>query len=69
MCEWGANGHYLVKWVVGVDFAGVGASAAWVEFKESAMSDFRVGVIGAGGIAAKLHLPEMQAVDDAKVVV
>ena len=31
------------------------------------MSTYQVGVIGAGGIAAKLHLPEMQAVDDAKV--
>lgn len=30
---------------------------------------FRVGVIGAGGIAAKLHLPEMQTVEDAEVVV
>lgn len=30
---------------------------------------FRVGVIGAGGIASKLHLPEMQVVVDAEVVV
>ncbi len=33
------------------------------------MSTFRVGVIGAGGIASKLHLPEMQVVEDAEVVV
>ena len=33
------------------------------------MSMFRVGVIGAGGIAAKLHLPEMQVVENAEVVV
>jgi predicted dehydrogenase len=33
------------------------------------MSKLRVGVIGAGGIAAKLHLPEMQQVADAEVVV
>lgn len=33
------------------------------------MSKLRVGVIGAGGIAAKLHLPEMQTVTDAEVVV
>ena len=32
------------------------------------MSKLRVGIIGAGGIAAKLHLPEMQTVDDAEVV-
>ncbi|MFQ5730434.1 MAG: Gfo/Idh/MocA family protein [Planctomycetaceae bacterium] len=31
------------------------------------MSDLRVGIIGGGGIAAKLHLPEMQSVDDASV--
>ncbi len=33
------------------------------------MSNIRVGVIGAGGIAAKLHLPEMQTVDEADVLV
>lgn len=33
------------------------------------MSKFRVGVIGAGGIAAKLHLPELKTVDHAEVVV
>ncbi len=33
------------------------------------MSTFRVGVIGAGGIASKLHLPEMQEVENAEVVV
>lgn len=32
-------------------------------------SPLRVGVLGAGGIAAKLHLPEMQTVADAKVTV
>jgi predicted dehydrogenase len=31
------------------------------------MADYRVGIIGAGGIAAKLHLPEMQTVDAAEV--
>jgi len=31
------------------------------------MSTLRIGIIGAGGIAAKLHLPEMQSVDDAEV--
>ena len=31
------------------------------------MAKYRVGIIGAGGIAAKLHLPEMQTVDDATV--
>lgn len=69
MCEWGVNGHHLVKWVVGVNFAGTGTSADWVNFKGTAMSNFRVGVIGAGGISAKLHLPEMQVVEDAEVVV
>ena len=33
------------------------------------MSTIRTGVIGAGGIAAKLHLPEMQTVADAEVLV
>jgi predicted dehydrogenase len=33
------------------------------------MSHLRIGVIGAGGIAAKLHLPEMQTVADAQVTV
>ncbi len=33
------------------------------------MSQLRVGVIGAGGIASKLHLPEMATVEDAEVVV
>ncbi|QDT35567.1 Gfo/Idh/MocA family protein [Thalassoglobus polymorphus] len=33
------------------------------------MSTFQVGVIGAGGIASKLHLPEMQEVENAEVVV
>ena len=33
------------------------------------MSKFRVGVIGAGGIAAKLHLPELQTVENLEVVV
>lgn len=33
------------------------------------MSELRVGIIGAGGIASKLHLPEMQTVPDARVVV
>ena len=32
-------------------------------------STFKVGVIGAGGIAAKLHLPELQTVPDTEVVV
>src|SRR5262245_224152 len=38
---------------------------------ESPMSakTLRVGVLGAGGIAAKLHLPELQTVPDAKVTV
>ncbi|MCH7988840.1 MAG: Gfo/Idh/MocA family oxidoreductase, partial [Planctomycetes bacterium] len=31
------------------------------------MSKLRVGIIGAGGIAAKLHLPEMLSVEDAEV--
>lgn len=31
------------------------------------MSTLRVGIIGAGGIAAKMHLPEMQTVEDAAV--
>ncbi|GAB4142030.1 MAG: hypothetical protein Tsb009_12120 [Planctomycetaceae bacterium] len=33
------------------------------------MSKLRVGIIGAGGIAAKMHLPEMQAVENAEVTV
>lgn len=33
------------------------------------MSALRVGIIGAGGIAAKLHLPELRTVDGAQVVV
>jgi len=33
------------------------------------MSTLRVGIIGAGGIAAKLHLPEMMTVEDAEVTV
>lgn len=33
------------------------------------MSKLRIGVIGAGGIAAKLHLPEMATVADAEVTV
>ncbi len=33
------------------------------------MSKLKVGVIGAGGIASKLHLPEMATVDEAEVVV
>jgi predicted dehydrogenase len=33
------------------------------------MSSLKVGVLGAGGIAAKLHLPEMQTVRDAEVVI
>lgn len=33
------------------------------------MTHLRVGVIGAGGIASKLHLPEMQTVADAEVTV
>ncbi len=33
------------------------------------MDGLRVGIIGAGGIAAKLHLPEMQTIADADVVV
>ncbi len=32
------------------------------------MAKLRVGIIGAGGIAAKLHLPEMQTVENAEVV-
>lgn len=32
------------------------------------MNELRVGIIGAGGIAAKLHLPEMRTVESAKVV-
>ena len=31
------------------------------------MNTLRIGIIGAGGIAAKLHLPEMQTVDNAQV--
>jgi len=31
------------------------------------MREYRVGIIGAGGIAAKLHLPEMQTVEAAAV--
>lgn len=31
------------------------------------MATLRVGIIGAGGIAAKMHLPEMQTVDNAAV--
>lgn len=31
------------------------------------MSKLKVGIIGAGGIAAKLHLPEMQTVENGKV--
>ncbi|HUG90851.1 MAG TPA: Gfo/Idh/MocA family oxidoreductase [Planctomycetaceae bacterium] len=33
------------------------------------MTALRVGIIGAGGIAAKLHLPEMRTVEDACVTV
>ncbi len=33
------------------------------------MQDLKVGVIGAGGIAAKMHLPELQTVDDCEVVI
>ncbi|MEX0716403.1 MAG: Gfo/Idh/MocA family oxidoreductase [Planctomycetaceae bacterium] len=33
------------------------------------MSTLRVGIIGAGGIAAKMHLPEMATVPDAEVTV
>ncbi len=33
------------------------------------MTTIRVGIIGAGGIAAKLHLPEMKTVRDTEVVV
>lgn len=33
------------------------------------MKNLRVGIIGAGGIAAKMHLPEMAAVPDAEVTV
>ena len=33
------------------------------------MQTIRVGIIGAGGIASKLHLPELQTVTDAEVVV
>jgi predicted dehydrogenase len=33
------------------------------------MQELRVGVIGAGGIAAKLHLPEMQEVPNSEVTV
>ena len=33
------------------------------------MQQIKVGVIGAGGIASKLHLPEMQTVEGAEVVV
>ncbi|MBX3441009.1 MAG: Gfo/Idh/MocA family oxidoreductase [Planctomyces sp.] len=33
------------------------------------MKTLRIGVLGAGGIAAKLHLPEMATVPDAEVVV
>ena len=33
------------------------------------MSKQKIGLIGAGGIAAKLHLPEMQTVPDAEVIV
>lgn len=33
------------------------------------MNKLQVGIIGAGGIAAKLHLPEMQTVSDAEVAV
>ncbi len=33
------------------------------------MSKLKVGIIGAGGIAAKLHLPELQTVTEAEVVV
>ena len=32
------------------------------------MSNLRIGVIGAGGIASKLHLPEMATTDGAEVV-
>ncbi|MCH9652635.1 MAG: Gfo/Idh/MocA family oxidoreductase [Planctomycetes bacterium] len=32
------------------------------------MKDLKVGIIGAGGIAAKMHLPELQTVDDCEVV-
>ena len=33
------------------------------------MSKLQVGIVGAGGIAVKLHLPEMQTVSDAEVAV
>lgn len=33
------------------------------------MSTLRIGIIGAGGIAAKMHLPEMKTVPDAEVTV
>lgn len=33
------------------------------------MQKLKVGIIGAGGIAAKLHLPEMQTVENAEVAV
>lgn len=33
------------------------------------MSQLRIGIIGAGGIAAKMHLPEMQTVPDADVTI
>ncbi len=33
------------------------------------MSNIRIGIIGAGGIASKLHLPELQTVEGAEVVV
>lgn len=33
------------------------------------MDKFRVGIIGAGGIAAKLHLPELTAIPDVEVAV
>lgn len=36
---------------------------------ETKETKLRVGIIGAGGIAAKLHLPEMKTVHDAEVVV
>lgn len=33
------------------------------------MSDLRVGIVGAGGIAAKLHLPELATVENCQVTV
>jgi hypothetical protein len=42
-----------------------GSSKLFPEVKESnAMSKLRIGIIGAGGIAAKMHLPELAVLQD-----